>query len=733
MPDIQTELASLLQQVDRPGNFYVSGTLDIHAPRLEVEGVGPIALPLLGIQARQLIDAAEQAPYGRGSETLVDTQVRRTWQVDAERVHLGGRYWEQDLQRMLNQVATGLGIDGAIRAEFYKLLIYENENFFTTHRDTEKAPGMFATLVIVLPCDFQGGELVIRHKDEEAKLKLRPEDPAEAAFAAFYADCRHEVLPVTAGHRLTLIYNLIRDAGQAPPLAPDFSALQQRAESLLRAWADADEGPDKLIYPLHHAYTQAELAFDTLKGEDAGIASVLVTACAAADCDCHLVLLTIEEYGWAEYVGGGWDGEEAEYEIGEVIDNSWVLEHWRHPDGGRPGMGNLPFGEEEICPPNALDDLDDSAADFQEASGNEGVSFERFYQRAALVVWPRKRRARVLADGGLAVSLPFLTELVQRWEDSGDDAQRQQALELASEIRRAWAPHSVTYGTAWSEGQARVLLENLARLGDLEQRLAFLSDQVLAGIYAAKDNPALAELLLALEPARAADLLNKLISNNGGRQPAACAGLLRLCAERFSEPGILHAAATTLVEHLPDAATVREENLVIDSLHALERIDPALAQKALDHFLSLPAVYPMDALLLPAALAQRENASETEPTGITDLRHAVLAHLQRRIDEPLAPPADWRRAANVKCNCAKCKDLNAFLRAPDQPRWALKAAQADRSHVEEMIRRHRCDLDLTTEKKGRPYTLVCTKNQASYQRRVGQREQDLLNHERLSD
>jgi hypothetical protein len=44
-----------------------------------------------------------------------------------------------------------------------------------------------------------------------------------------------------------------------------------------------------------------------------------------------------------------------------------------------------------------------------------------------------------------------------------------------------------------------------------------------------------------------------------------------------------------------------------------------------------------------------------------------------------------------------------------------------------------CDLDLTTETRGRPYTLVCTKNQASYQRRVRQREQDLANREQLRE
>ncbi len=37
----------------------------------------------------------------------------------------------------------------------------------------------------------------------------------------------------------------------------------------LRTWASAEDEPDKLILPLEHAYTPAELSFGALKGADA--------------------------------------------------------------------------------------------------------------------------------------------------------------------------------------------------------------------------------------------------------------------------------------------------------------------------------------------------------------------------------------------------------------------------------------------------------------------------------
>jgi hypothetical protein len=177
-----------------------------------------------------------------------------------------------------------------VAADFYKLLVYDTGGFLVDHRDTEKVPGMFATMVVVLPSTHDGGELVARHLGQEVVLDPRPEEPSEIGFAGFYADCVHEVRPVRAGYRVTLIYNL-RLAGKGPPLtAPDYRAKHGRVVELLRNWESAEDEPDKLILPLEHAYTPAELSFNALKGADAGVASVLLEAAAEADCDLHLAL-----------------------------------------------------------------------------------------------------------------------------------------------------------------------------------------------------------------------------------------------------------------------------------------------------------------------------------------------------------------------------------------------------------------------------------------------------------
>ena len=166
-------------------------------------------MPLLAAQAEQLIAVAERAPYGRGEQTLVDTQVRQTWQIAPSQVRIGGRHWPRTLDTVIANCREQLGVSASVTADLYKLLIYDKGSFFISHRDTEKTPGMFATLIIVLPSEHTGGELLIRHRDQQVRLELQAADPSEVSFAAFYADCVHEIRPIKSGYRLALVYNLV--------------------------------------------------------------------------------------------------------------------------------------------------------------------------------------------------------------------------------------------------------------------------------------------------------------------------------------------------------------------------------------------------------------------------------------------------------------------------------------------------------------------------------------------
>ncbi|MFM8333317.1 MAG: 2OG-Fe(II) oxygenase [Candidatus Methylumidiphilus sp.] len=752
MPCFPTQLANLLSEIKHPGRFYAAGAAEIYAPSLQVEGVGPVALPLLPLQAEQLVAVAERAPYGKGEETLIDTEVRRTWQIGAEKIRIGGKYWEQNLEEIVAWVQEKLGVAGGVYAELYKLLVYDTGSFFVSHRDTEKAAGMFATLVIVLPSAYEGGELLVRHLGQEAQLDLHGDGPSEFGFAAFYADCSHEVLPITSGCRLTLIYNLLRRGVDTLPTPPDYGDEQAHLADWLRQWAEApitedEETPLKLVYPLEHAYSQAELSFATLKGADAGRAAVLAAAAEQADCETYLALVSIEESGYAEYTGYSSrrrryyddDDEENEFEVGEVTERDLILSDWRRPDGGEPSWGSLPFEENELCPPDAFDKLEPDEMDFQEATGNAGASFDRAYRRAGLVLWPRQRRLAVLNQAGQHATLGYLRDLAGQWTDSGTDAKSPlwaEAHALAVEMLRTWpreVPYQNNYDTEPSVASA--FLATLAQLQDRAHIEAFLSDIAAAGFYGPTDNVGLVLAIGLLPLPQAGELLRRIVAASAERIPGACADLLARCvaapwasgqAAQFAPTAAALVAALPGDPNTPPPADAWrrpvsiEARWIIELLAGLERIDAGLAGQAADCLLARRQAYGFDAVLLPTLLALAGQSGAATQR----LRTACLNHLQARIDEPLAPPRDWTRNAALSCHCPHCSSLSHFLADPGQREWSLKAAQTERSHVEDSIRRAVCDVDTKTDTRGRPYTLICVKNQASYGRRVAQRKQD---------
>ena len=71
---VTAALARVLGKVDRSGDYYATGSVVTPIPEMRVEGVGLVSFPVTASQAEALVAAAERAPYGRGEETLIDTE-----------------------------------------------------------------------------------------------------------------------------------------------------------------------------------------------------------------------------------------------------------------------------------------------------------------------------------------------------------------------------------------------------------------------------------------------------------------------------------------------------------------------------------------------------------------------------------------------------------------------------------------------------------------------------------
>lgn len=102
--------------------------------------------------------------------------------------------------------------------------------------------------------------------------------------------------------------------------------------------------------------------------------------------------------------------------------------------------------------------------------------------------------------------------------------------------------------------------------------------------------------------------------------------------------------------------------------------------------------------------------------------------LESRVAQVPQKPTDYRRPAKLSCNCSDCSELSSFLATPDESVHRFPVNKERRRHLHQIIECHNCDLRHVTERRGRPYTLVCTKTTASYEaaRQIHERDKENL-------
>ena len=747
---MEQAIEELLLAVDRPGDFCAHGRLLAPMPRLDVKGAGALSFPVPEAQVQALIAVAECAPYGKGPATVVDRTVRDCRQIDAAQIHLAGVGWRDTFGRVLTAAADGLGCPAdRLDAQLYKLLIYEPGGFFASHRDTEKADGMIATLSISLPVAGAGGEIVVRHRGRERTIDMTAAEPSELAFAAFYADCEHEVRPVTDGYRLSLVFNLCLRPGDTdtPRTAPDYTQQVDRLAKRLAAWRRGPDAVGKLAWVLEHEYSEAGLSFDALKNRDAALAGILVAAAGRADCALHAAILHLEEWGAVSYSGGfaAWGGDEPDdddMEMEEVEDYRQWLDGWVSPDGDHPPFGEIPLPPEERLPRDALDDAEPDEQHVEEATGNAGATIERTYRRAALVLWPESRTLSVVAAGGIDGAVSWVAEEPGR---SGGDAD-ERIRTLTAELIDIWPAGRADVDAPGAPGQAR-MLRLLLETRNEEGAARFLRDVMLAR-YDGSENEALAAVLDMLGPPAAEGLLLDMIHAHLRRRPAAMLGLLWRLDEAHRVTGdsawdaVLRETVRAALQALPAALPPEPRGSVpwtasrrptrfgetaVYNLFALAcRLGlPDGAAAAAGAVAAEPRIVAPDRAL-PAVLAKlhAEEGAAGSAAFARLWRHAADSLLARSA-EPPTPPGDWTIAANAGCRCEHCDRLRDFCRDPTTRTARFPLRKDLRAHLHQIIDRQQLDIEHVTERRGRPFTLVCTKTRASHKRRLAEYAKDV--------
>lgn len=750
-------LADAIDRSTRSASFCTSGCLPDVDPKLEVEGLGPVKLPIKRAKAKALVELCQVAPFGKGTRTLVDKRVRKAFELGPQKFHLGEQ-WSAAVADATRLVAEQLGLpaDG-LEARLYKLLLYEPGGFFVSHRDSEKHDRMLASMIVALPNPFEGGELIVRHGPVERRIKFQEAASGVApCYAAFYADCEHEVRRVSHGVRLALAYNLVLKPNRRRRVAERPATEDDKLTGSISTWT-ATRPATPLVFALDHQYTERGLSHDLLKGADRLLADAVVSAAEKTDCRVFLAHVSRHLAQFADdgsFERGYWrrgEGRPRNLEIGETYEDDLHATEWTSLDGKKQPWGEMPLDISAIVASTAIEDWQPTREEYEGYTGNAGNTLDRWYHRSAIVIWRREDHFEVIAGCGVGQSLPLFESMAAKLAKTPKkrlEAARLDCVRFARAIVARW-PRTSGYGS-WKiekNPSEEKFLDRLLELDDRETVAALLSmlaerdctlplKKFVLGACRQFGWTVFAEQLKQLITSRPSNYGGELLAIRDvewlaayccakaadGDKAALARELCALAAARFCEPRDLRQTRYySSRDSRENSASEESLPYLLEALLAAGNDEDVtrvieLVRQSPDEFRLEHCQVPTLKMLVSKL---RKSGGEVHPR-IAAWLASVRRDLEQATAEAPTPPTDWSRPAEVDCQCRFCGPLNTFLADPASEVTRIAAPEAMRGHLIDKIARHRCDVTHALERKGSPYSLVLTKTTGSFNRALNE-------------
>lgn len=718
MKILMEKLIGLLNQIENPGTFSVNGQLSSVSPGLKVKGLGTVSLPVMPAQAQKLIELSDQAPYGRGEDTVLDTQVRKVWQISAKNFEISNQEWLYLLERSVEKIGIQLGLsDCKINFEPYKLLVYEEGSFFISHRDTEKIPNMFATLVINLPSEHRGGELIVGHGGKSNSYFFENNDGLHPDFVSFYADCYHEVKPVTQGYRICLIYNLaIANRKNQPNLAEQINLGEQVAQ-ILQEWKQDARAEPMLTYLLEHSYSEENMRLDNLKNGDFSKASVLLNAAENNGCQAYLCLVTYYRsscgsmsYQSRDYYREdededddfGEDEDDDDFDEYDVVDESVYAHSFTTRTGEKIAIEQITIEEQDILASIPLIDGEGRESSISEATGNEGATKELWYHRGAVIIWSPEHIFEVLEKTDKDYQFNFFKDLIAN--NKITQVNRGKVLKLAEKIINDM-PFKDVSQELMTLGDTGLLKKFIHR--QMTSRSAKNANDTFLKIMDFCGWEALeSEIQSYLTPRHHAViwlhslLLMKQLSDEG-----------RTMIKKWLQP-LLESDLESCF--LPTHIAIGIEIMALLDLDAKADELLALLSRQQQIFFSLTNYGP--------ALLKAFNSLQGYAYHAAIMKKFVdhaCQWLKNDFPQAPIPPQNQFREGQLRCHCSFCTPVNQLL--PDTEKMVVmfsKTLKRNLLHVETEINASGVDVSLSISKVSNGFEGICRKNRKSYEQKL---------------
>lgn len=721
MNDIKEKILNCLKDVKGSGKFITAHTVPFLFPGLEIDGIGELSYPINDVQAKALISMAHKAPFGKGSETVLDNSVRSAWEINADKLTFHGKQWATFLDKILGYIKPELGIeDYSISARLYKMLIYEKGDFFLQHKDSEKEKGMFGTLIIALPCRHTGGELVVSfdNKDEVVNFAEASND-YKIRYAAFYADCDHEIKPVTAGYRICLVYNLIqKKAGEKIEPATVETHAVQLANIIKEHEQPGDIKP--YIVLLGHQYTPENFSEQSLKLNDRYKADILFKAAQKVGFYAKMCLVTSYLSGMPEN-----DDEDEDAAMEEVYDETLDIEHWAESEV--PALNAVSFEEEDLITSFALKDDEPIVKEATGYMGNYGPDLMHWYHYAAIVIWSPATNAELLPLQNAATQLEWIDYFNKYYG---------QVSKLETGAVELILSTGLNKNNSRKKPGCNPIADWIINTKD-ETFFLRLAVQLCQSYF--KDIDAEHWIkLIAFYPAEITEKIFELVIQN--ITLPVLAHLLSV-VRSLSSVGQYGYFVTAQVAKLPHYLSEISKNQADEKPHINYNILSDVFY--LEQQITQNEAWVNNVAAIITGYNRRDYINHILTPAILDLpvltsvAYKVLMfckeYVEQRVNNKPQPPTDWARQVPVTIGDKRqWRVLKEFLESPLQQVFDYRVNQQERNEMEHAISRVVIDLRTETISKGPPHTLRITKTQAAYNRQMKGWNEDVMLLEKIN-
>ena len=573
---------------------------------------------------------------------------------------------------------------------------------------------------------------MIDHQGEKKQFRTHQPTNKGLVCYAFYADCHHEVKPVTEGYRIALTYNLVQKGETFDELSEGKPYLVQALKNYFSESSEMQYGfknPKWFVYLLDHQYTPKSFGWQKLKGLDRARIEDLRAAAIDAELDIHLCLAEVhetwdayQEYNWGypqRRYYADWDDEEEEEEeesnddpeVGDLICDETTLNVWINSEGKKVNFGERYVSNSMISYTKENEAFDPFNSEYEGWMGNWGNTVDRWYHRAAVVLWPNEDA--------------YVNQFVMQPEKTLRGLLKLFKASRTTEARVAYSKIETCLLNS-SDRIDKALLFELATVLKNKQK----ATEVVKSIHLNDLNKNLAKSVVATVDHYGEKWLRDSLAYT---QKSQCEwgpiSDLAIVCSRFSkypklvrwlldfQMGILNKDFEDLNRESNDALDRSRSSSVQLTAEFLKAASNASLEPTIECFLK--NILSWDRLFTAFTLAKlADKVGGKARTGHSDLVKKLDDEAIPRLKEIVRNKRkddDWSILESTECDSELSIKLTNFLQDPMQRQLVWPLATDGRKFIHRKIEAMKIPVTHTTRRTGRPYSLVLSKTKKLFE------------------